>query len=60
MAPSGDLGTDHDRSLLPGPSETYGVPAISWLGFTLHTIVPKLNSVSAQAGPYFKPFLESI
>ena len=58
MAPSGDLGTDHDCGLLLGPSETYGAPAI--LGFTLHPIVPKLNSVSAWAGPYFKPFLESI
>ena len=58
MAPSGDLGTDHDRGLLPGPSETYGAPAT--LGFTLHPIVPKLNSVSAQVGPYFRPFLESI
>ena len=43
---------------LPGPSETYGAPTT--LGFTLHPIVPELMSVSAQTGPYFRPFLESI
>ena len=58
MVPSGDLGTDHDRGPLPGPSETYGAPTT--LGFTLHPILPKLMSVSAQVGPYFRPFLESI
>ena len=58
MAPSGDLETDHERGLLPGPSETYGAPAT--LSLTLYPIVPKLNSVSARAGPYFKPFLKSI
>ena len=58
MAPSGDLGVDHDRSPLPGPSETYGAPAT--LGFTLHPILPELMSVSAQVGPYFRPFLEPI
>ena len=58
MTLSGDLGIDHDRGPLPGPSETYGAPAT--LGFTLHPILPELMSVSTQVGPYFKPFLESI
>ena len=58
MAPSGDLGIDHDRGPLPAPSETYG--ASTTLGFTLHPILPELMSVSARVGPYFRPFLKSI
>ena len=43
MAPSGDLGIDHDRGPLPAPSEPYG--ASTTLGFTLHPILPELMSV---------------
>ena len=58
MTPSGDLGIDHDLSPLPGLSEIYSAPTT--LGFTLHPILPELMSVSAQVGPYFRPFLEPI
>ena len=57
MAPSGNLETNHDRGLFPGPSETYGAPAT--LGFTLHPILPELMRVSARVGHYTRPFLES-
>ena len=57
MAPSGDLGTNYDHCPLPGPSETYDVPAT--LGFTLHPILPELMRVSARVGHYTRPFLES-
>ena len=58
MAPSGNLGIDHDRGPLPAPSEPYG--AFTTLGFTLHPILQELISVSARVGPYFRPFLKSI